>query len=565
MATRSSDDLNDDHTDELPVLRETVALGRDAEPLRVMSRTEDTGEHTAMYLATPELEDDSRERFAELAARAEQVPALEAQIAVLTDNTRELEQAATAKDRLIAELEGSLAALRQSTDDAAAAERRAAAQLAVRDGQLAELAAAVERLQQEAAARSSELAHLRSEADAARAENAALRAELAAGAAPGQPGPDVDRLREENAALAAYIAGRRSWWDELQATQAGLAAQVTALTSELEARGKQLAAADGLAARESQRAVALRAELVDYARRAESLERELKLARAGALGERGDLGEASAPAAPAAGTAAADQPLDDTTGLVPQAAVNDAPDVDVSPPVLTDAVGSAAPAVEAVAQLEAEVEYKRQQVAAQLVELRDREQQLRSVTGELDRARRDLNAVRAELEESRGTSARLERAVIDKDRALEARDARIATLHEELEQRLAAGERRADLPRAPIDRPTLARAAQDKAADGASGAALLCLTGEAPQRFPLTKKTIIVGRSPQCDLQILTHFVSREHARLVSHDGATLIEDLGSRNGVFVNAVRVDRRHLRQGDLVTIGETQFRFVESMAH
>jgi len=59
--------------------------------------------------------------------------------------------------------------------------------------------------------------------------------------------------------------------------------------------------------------------------------------------------------------------------------------------------------------------------------------------------------------------------------------------------------------------------------------------------------------------------VSREHARLTVSGGATLIEDLGSRNGVFVNSVRVDRRRLQQGDIVTIGETQFRFVESMAH
>jgi pSer/pThr/pTyr-binding forkhead associated (FHA) protein len=66
-------------------------------------------------------------------------------------------------------------------------------------------------------------------------------------------------------------------------------------------------------------------------------------------------------------------------------------------------------------------------------------------------------------------------------------------------------------------------------------------------------------------LQIVTHFVSREHARLTVSGDATLIEDLGSRNGVFVNSVRVDRRQLQQGDLVTIGETQFRFVESMAH
>ena len=94
---------------------------------------------------------------------------------------------------------------------------------------------------------------------------------------------------------------------------------------------------------------------------------------------------------------------------------------------------------------------------------------------------------------------------------------------------------------------------------------MICLTGDAPKRFPLTKKTITIGRGPQCDLQILTHFVSREHARITLSAGRILIEDAGSRNGVFVNSVRVDRQVLQQGDLITIGDTQFRFVESMAH
>src|SRR4029079_18723158 len=105
----------------------------------------------------------------------------------------------------------------------------------------------------------------------------------------------------------------------------------------------------------------------------------------------------------------------------------------------------------------------------------------------------------------------------------------------------------------------------EAATDNVSTPALICLTGDAPKRFALTKHTVTVGRAPQCDLQIVTHFVSREHARLTVSGGATLIEDLGSRNGVFVNSVRVDRRHLQPGDLVTICETQFRFVESMAH
>ena len=106
-----------------------------------------------------------------------------------------------------------------------------------------------------------------------------------------------------------------------------------------------------------------------------------------------------------------------------------------------DGIGAATPAVEAVAQLEAEVEYKRQQVAAQLVELRDREQQLRAGTNEIERVRRELATTRNELDESRVTAARLERAVIDKDRALEARDARIVTLQEEIKQRAGNGDK----------------------------------------------------------------------------------------------------------------------------
>ena len=232
-----------------------------------------------------------------------------------------------------------------------------------------------------------------------------------------------------------------------------------------------------------------------------------------------------------------------------------------APPVLTDAVDAVPLAVETVAQLEAEVEYKRQQVAAQLVELRDREQRLKTATGEIESVRSELASLRTELEDSRSSVARLERAVADKDRALEARDTRIETLHEELKQRVAAIDNRGTVE---VSLPAL-DGAVDAAGESMSLPALICLTGDAPKRFALTKKSIMVGRGPQCDLQIVTHTVSREHARLTMNGGVTLIEDLGSRNGVFVNAVRVDRWQLRQGDLVTIGETEFRFIESMAH
>jgi pSer/pThr/pTyr-binding forkhead associated (FHA) protein len=94
---------------------------------------------------------------------------------------------------------------------------------------------------------------------------------------------------------------------------------------------------------------------------------------------------------------------------------------------------------------------------------------------------------------------------------------------------------------------------------------LVCLTGDAPKHLALTKKTITIGRGNDCDIQIVTHFVSREHARVTTERGAVIIEDLASTNGVFVNSIRIDRHELHHGDLLTIGETQFRFLESVAH
>jgi len=540
MSKRSTEDLDNDHTDELPVLLETVGLEDAVEPL-FEARHEDTSEHTAVFAAVDAF---ATEQVAVLKERAEQVPALEAQIRRLTDTARDLEKRVAEKDHRLAALDAALAALRRTTDDSAGAENRHATQLAVRDARLAELAAALERVERDAATASAELLEARTGADAARRDAEALRAELAAKPAAAAPTPDLPDLREDYAALVAYIEGRRSRWNELEAKNAELAARVASLEHELSSGAKRLAAAEGFAERESSRAVALRAELVEYARRVEAAERELRVGQVPIAAR----AESTPPVAAeiAARVAAPSQPP-----IVNVAA----PD---SPPVLEDAVEAAAPAIEAIAQLEAEVEYKRQQVAAQLVELHDRDQRLRAATSE-------LGSMRAELDESSANVARLEKTLADKDRALETRDARIATLHEELKQRASAPDKRPGDFALPSIEPAAARGAHDGPTDTGATPLLICLTGDAPRRFPLTKKTITVGRGPQCDLQILTHFVSREHARLTFNGGATVIEDLGSRNGVFVNSVRVDRRNLQQGDLVTIGETQFRFVESMAH
>jgi DNA repair exonuclease SbcCD ATPase subunit len=565
MSKRSSDDFDDDDTDELPVLLDTVGLEDAAvaegaaEPSLGASPPEDAAQRPEL---APVRDATAAEALlVDATQQEEQIPALEAQIGVLTDGMRDLEQRVAEKDRRIEELREVLSSIRRSSDESTATERRLATQLAVRDARIAELTATIDRLQQEAAVASTEIERLLKLAETRSSEAEALRRELAAKPDP-PPAPPNEDLRENYATLRSYVAARRAWWDEMQTSNAQLAARVTGLEQELAASTKSLAAAEAFASRETSRAVGLRAELVDYARRVDELERRQRILRTPEL--ESPAVEAGGDTRSLADAGAAPPPM-----TAPTAAGGDSLPRQ-TPPAVIEAVEAISPAVEAIAQLEAEVEYKRQQVAAQLVELHGRAQQLRAATSELGTLRGELSTLRSELgtlrnalDDSRSSVARLEQADVDKDRALDARDARIATLQEELQQRIAAEKRTAtELASPSID---AGRRAGSHEADNVSTPALICLTGDAPKRFALTKSTITLGRGPHCDLQIITHFVSREHARLTISGGATMIEDLGSRNGVFVNSTRVDRRRLQQGDLVTIGETQFRFVESMAH
>lgn len=80
----------------------------------------------------------------------------------------------------------------------------------------------------------------------------------------------------------------------------------------------------------------------------------------------------------------------------------------------------------------------------------------------------------------------------------------------------------------------------------------------------LGRKTTI-GRTPDNDLRIDADFISRHHAVILFSGSKTVVEDLNSTNGTFVNGERVSRRMLNEGDLVTIGKTEFRFMAKPAN
>ena len=80
-------------------------------------------------------------------------------------------------------------------------------------------------------------------------------------------------------------------------------------------------------------------------------------------------------------------------------------------------------------------------------------------------------------------------------------------------------------------------------------------------RFPLFKDRLTIGRTAHNDIQLNAQFISRQHAVIVTENGQTKIVDWGSKNGVLVNEKRVSEQLLENGDIVTIGTTDFRYEE----
>lgn len=86
------------------------------------------------------------------------------------------------------------------------------------------------------------------------------------------------------------------------------------------------------------------------------------------------------------------------------------------------------------------------------------------------------------------------------------------------------------------------------------------LHGE-PYRFVLEKEVVTIGRSKKNDLVLADQWLSRIHAEIRRENARHYIRDLDSRNGTYVNGMRLSQRvPLQNGDVVTLGDQQIRFV-----
>lgn len=157
------------------------------------------------------------------------------------------------------------------------------------------------------------------------------------------------------------------------------------------------------------------------------------------------------------------------------------------------------------------------------------------LTAEGDKLRSALERTRGQLEEREFLIRRLERSESNNANVL----GRIQTSMERLGSSVVAGAGGAPSPEWSPE--------------------LIRIDGDRSISHTLGRRTRI-GRATGCELHVDSTSVSRHHALILAGTREAIIEDLNSTNGVIVNGRKVTRQVLNDGDILTIGEIQFRYV-----
>ncbi len=82
---------------------------------------------------------------------------------------------------------------------------------------------------------------------------------------------------------------------------------------------------------------------------------------------------------------------------------------------------------------------------------------------------------------------------------------------------------------------------------------------EAVEEKQVTANPMTIGRSYSVDLPLIFHDVSRTHVKVYCQAGELFIEDLGSKNGTFINGTQIEPNKLvplKESDRVALGKTE---------
>jgi len=83
----------------------------------------------------------------------------------------------------------------------------------------------------------------------------------------------------------------------------------------------------------------------------------------------------------------------------------------------------------------------------------------------------------------------------------------------------------------------------------------------APATYFLTTERVVLGRSESADIQVNSVKASRQHA-LIERSGVDyILRDNDSRNGVYLNGLRIHSAVLREADTVQVTDCVFIYHE----
>lgn len=76
----------------------------------------------------------------------------------------------------------------------------------------------------------------------------------------------------------------------------------------------------------------------------------------------------------------------------------------------------------------------------------------------------------------------------------------------------------------------------------------------------IRSRKVTIGRGPECSLQIFDPFVSSRHSLIFRKGVDFYLKDLGSKNGTKVNGVDIETIKVKNGDIIRIGEKEFKVM-----
>lgn len=71
--------------------------------------------------------------------------------------------------------------------------------------------------------------------------------------------------------------------------------------------------------------------------------------------------------------------------------------------------------------------------------------------------------------------------------------------------------------------------------------------------------SVILGRSNKAEIKLDDDHLSSEHLKVTLKEKGLIVEDLNSKNGIFLNKIRVEKAEMFMGDELKIGKTKISF------